>query len=49
VEKIKAKTTVYYIDITLLFVLIRCFKMELVFHCQTLNDNFDCNDVGTVK
>jgi len=44
----KSSYTVYYIDCTLLFVLIRCFKKEHVFHCWTLNDSFDCDDVGTV-
>ena len=39
---------VYYIDFTCLFELIRHFKKEFVFHCWTLNDICDCNDVGSV-
>ena len=30
-----------------LFELKRLYKIELVFHCQTFNDIFDGNDVGT--
>jgi len=27
-------------------VLVKCFKMKVVFHCRTLNDIFNCNDIG---
>jgi hypothetical protein len=40
---IKNRYTVYYIDITLLWASIRCFKMDLVLHCWMLNDIFNCD------
>ena len=38
----------YYVEFTLLFVVIRHLKKEHVFHCQMLSDIFDSDDVGTV-
>ena len=39
--------TVYYIDCTLLFAIIKHLKKELVFHCWMLNDIFHYGDIGT--
>lgn len=35
---------IYYINLTLLFALIRHLIKEHVFHCRMLNDVFDCDD-----
>ena len=41
---------IYYIDLKLLFALIKHLKKEHVFHCRMLNDVFDCDDdVCTVR
>jgi hypothetical protein len=44
----KSSYTVYYVDLKLLFALIRCFKKKIVFLRQMLNNIFDCDDVGSV-
>ena len=38
--------TVSYINFTLLFLLIRCLKKELVFHCRTLNEAIQVFDIS---
>ena len=47
-SKCKSCNTVYYIDLTLFFVVIIHVKKELVFYCWKFNDIFDSDDVGTV-
>ena len=44
----KGSYTIYYINFTLLFVVIRCLKKELVINFLILNDIFDCDFIGTL-
>jgi len=41
----KSSYAIYYTDFSLLFVVIKLLKMELVFRCRTVSD---CDDVGIV-
>jgi len=43
IQESKSSYAVYYIEFTLLLVLIRSFKKDILFVCQTLNYIFSCD------